>query len=106
MVFPGVHPDEVAVKDFKVPRNWKFKLIPDVAGVLLRRLVWVVPEVDESACTGCGDCVRVCAAQAIALEAGRARVSRDRCVSCLCCHEACPGAAIGTRISRLARLLA
>ena len=106
MVFPALRPEDVAVRDFKVPGNWKFRLIPGAAASLLRRLVWVRPVVDRDACTGCGDCVRVCPAGAMKLEAGRASVDPDRCVSCLCCHEACPHFAVGMRMSRLARFLA
>jgi ferredoxin len=106
MVFPLLRPEDVAVRDFRVPANWKYRLIPGVAARLLRRLVWVLPAVDAGACTGCGDCVRVCAAGAMSLDGGRAVVNEDLCVSCLCCHEACPNFAVGTRMSRLARLLA
>jgi uncharacterized protein (DUF362 family)/Pyruvate/2-oxoacid:ferredoxin oxidoreductase delta subunit len=106
MVFPLLRPEDLAVDDFRVPGNWKYKLIPGVAAALLRRLVWVLPAIDAGKCTGCGDCVRVCAAGAMSLEHGRAVVKESLCVSCLCCHEACPHFAVGTRMSRLARLLA
>jgi len=106
MVFPLLRPEDVATCDFRVPGNWKYRLIPGVAAGLLRRLVWVLPEIDADACTGCGDCARVCAAGAISLKQGRAVIDEGLCVSCLCCHEACPHFAVGTRMSRLARLLA
>jgi len=106
MVFPLLRPEDVAVADFRVPGNWKYRLIPGIAARLLRRLVWILPAVDADACTGCGDCVRVCAAGAMSLAAGSAEVDESLCVSCLCCHEACPHFAVGTRMSRLARLLA
>ena len=36
-------------------------------------------QVNETACTGCGDCVEACPAGAIALVAGRARIDDATC---------------------------
>jgi uncharacterized protein (DUF362 family)/Pyruvate/2-oxoacid:ferredoxin oxidoreductase delta subunit len=91
---------------FKVPANWKFFLIPGILGSLVGRLVWVRPLVETETCSGCGDCVRMCAAGAIALAGGRAVIDRSLCTCCLCCQEACSEGAVQTRMSRLARLLA
>lgn len=104
--FFGTGPDEVMVKDFEVPANWRFFLLPGVLGDLLARLVWVKPGVRADTCVGCGDCVTMCPADAIQLSDGRAVIDDERCRRCLCCHEACPAGAIDVRMSRLARLIA
>jgi uncharacterized protein (DUF362 family)/Pyruvate/2-oxoacid:ferredoxin oxidoreductase delta subunit len=96
----------LAVKDFDVPANWKFFLIPGFLGRLLARYVWVRPVVRREVCTGCGECVAICAAGAINLSSGRAGVDDRMCTSCMCCHEACSVGAIDTRMSWLARRIA
>lgn len=51
--------------------------------------------IDETICTGCGDCVEVCPAGAIALN-GRAHIDQAACVDCGSCADACPQGAIVT----------
>lgn len=102
----GPEIDSFVVKDFDVPANWKFSLIRGFLGRLLARFVWVRPVVRPEACTGCGDCVTICAAGAIKLDSGRAGVDDRMCTSCMCCHEACSVGAIDTRMSWLARRIA
>ena len=49
--------------------------------------------IDEEACTRCGECVRVCPADALAMENGRIRVRSDSplgCVACGHCMMVCP----------------
>ena len=55
-------------------------------------------------CTGCGKCARDCPAAAIAIEGGRARVDRSKCIRCFCCQEFCPTGAMKVRRSFVARL--
>ena len=102
----GAKLDDVAVRGFRVPSNWKFLLIPGGIGRLLAGLVWVRPEVRPRDCVGCGDCVSMCPAGAINLDSGTAVIDRARCTSCLCCHEACVAGAVDAKMSRLARLIA
>jgi len=53
------------------------------------------PQIDEELCTGCGDCVSVCPAEALALQAGRALVlNPEDCWYCGECEEMCPVGAI------------
>lgn len=51
------------------------------------------PLIDRDACTGCADCQRVCAAQAIKLvgegKNKKAVIDHDRCIRCYCCSEVC-----------------
>jgi ferredoxin len=106
IAFPCLRPEEVAATGFKVPGNWKYSLIPGLAGRLLSRLVWVRPEIRTEACTGCGACYDVCAAHAIEISGMKAVIDHGLCTSCLCCHEACPAGAVEAGMSRLARLIA
>lgn len=53
------------------------------------------PSIDEELCTGCGDCVSVCPAEALALRAGRALILKpEDCWYCGECEEMCPVGAI------------
>ena len=49
---------------------------------------------DSARCTGCGACVEVCPAGAIALADGKALVDEAKCTGCRVCIEACPEEAI------------
>jgi ferredoxin len=45
-------------------------------------------------CTGCGDCVKVCPVEAIALKDGIAVIDAGECIECDACIEECPTEAI------------
>jgi uncharacterized protein (DUF362 family)/ferredoxin len=49
------------------------------------------PRIVTARCTGCGECRKVCAAHAIALEGSpkRARIDPKACIRCYCCIEVC-----------------
>jgi uncharacterized protein (DUF362 family)/ferredoxin len=102
----GADVEDVRPRAFAVPANWRFFLVPGIVGKMLERLVWVRPRVRQDKCTGCGDCVAVCAARALIFERSKVQVAEKRCVSCLCCHEACSFGAIEVSMSRLARFVA
>jgi len=78
---------------------------------LLERLMTVRPEIDRGACIACGECVRVCAAHAIALNPDGAvpgppaAIDREQCIACFCCQEMCPEGAIRVSAGLAARLL-
>lgn len=101
----GASEADLRVRDFTVPANWHFFLVPDGIARLAARWFWVKPLVVHDRCTGCGECAAICGASAVSVEGGKARVSRDKCVSCLCCVEVCPTGAVEPQVSRLARLL-
>jgi MinD superfamily P-loop ATPase len=55
----------------------------------------ILPEIDRDLCTGCGDCIPVCAPQALALVDGKAVISApDACKYEGGCEPACPIGAI------------
>jgi uncharacterized protein (DUF362 family)/NAD-dependent dihydropyrimidine dehydrogenase PreA subunit len=86
---------------------------PEWLSAFLERLMALRPEIDRGACVACGECVRVCAAHAIALNAESSTtgppviVDGERCIACFCCQELCPEGAIrvsaglGARMFRL-----
>jgi NAD-dependent dihydropyrimidine dehydrogenase PreA subunit len=54
-----------------------------------------LPVLDETRCTGCGDCVLVCPTQCLALAGGLPRLARPLdCVSCVLCVHICPAEAL------------
>lgn len=53
------------------------------------------PQIDRARCTGCGDCVATCPADALGTVQGRANlVHPDRCTYCNACEDICPVGAI------------
>jgi ferredoxin len=51
-----------------------------------KQVVWI----DAERCTGCGACLGVCPAGAIALVNGGARVVEETCTGCGACLDVCP----------------
>lgn len=56
----------------------------------------VAPSVDDSRCTGCGECEAACAYGAITVD-GFARVDPGSCIGCGLCASVCPTKAISQR---------
>ena len=84
---------------------------PEWLSAFLERLMALRPEIDRGACVACGECVRACAAHAIALNPeGNAAgppvvVDREHCIACFCCQELCPEGAIRVSAGLVARVL-
>jgi len=56
---------------------------------------WVLPRIDRDACTGCGDCVNVCHANALVMQKLKAVMERAAdCDYCTDCEAVCPASAI------------
>jgi NAD-dependent dihydropyrimidine dehydrogenase PreA subunit len=54
-----------------------------------------LPALDETRCTGCGDCVPVCPTDCLEMQAGLPWLPRpDDCVSCNLCVLICPEQAL------------
>lgn len=59
-----------------------------------------LPEVDESRCTGCSDCVAVCPAECLEMAGAGPWLPRPAdCCSCTACMLICPVEAITMRES-------
>ena len=53
-----------------------------------------IPEVDDSKCTGCNQCIEVCPTGAISLTPGGLRLDLSRCIFCEECSRTCEPAAV------------
>lgn len=51
-------------------------------------------KINETLCTGCGVCTRVCPSGAITLFLGKAFVEQSKCLGCERCIRVCPRGAI------------
>ena len=60
----------------------------------MQRLLMPYPHIDNTHCTGCGDCARTCPQHIITIENKKAVISYHKCIKCYCCHELCPIRAI------------
>ena len=78
--------------------------LPSFLRNLLSRSLVATPKA-TAACTGCGDCERMCPVEAITIMDGRACMDLETCIRCYCCHEVCPERAIELRRPWLSRLV-
>ena len=103
---PDVRGDAIDVPKFATPLGAHLlALVPAWFARLAAGLLWVRPAFDAAHCVACGQCVRACPAQALALE-GRSipQLNKKTCIGCACCHEVCPKGAIRMKPSAILRL--
>jgi dihydropyrimidine dehydrogenase (NAD+) subunit PreA len=80
-----------------------YETIDDFRGCALKYIVtpdkveyvYMLPEVNESLCNGCGTCVGLGHCEVLALENDKAKVvAPQKCYSCAVCYWLCPKKAI------------
>ena len=107
----GEKVDAVRIRDFKpaVKKNlWNQLLRGPFLAKLFKNSFIQKPVPDESLCTLCYQCKKICPAGAIAGQEGNKKVpvyDYDKCIRCFCCMEICPEAAIKLKKGRLQWLL-
>ncbi|PKO14746.1 MAG: FeS-binding protein [Chloroflexi bacterium HGW-Chloroflexi-10] len=59
---------------------------------------WILPEIDQQACTGCGQCAALCPETALSMHRSKPVFSDpQRCTYCAVCEGLCPVHAITCR---------
>lgn len=103
----GVSRDRLRIADFKLPASFTMRhgggRMRSVLGAVFRAFLTVEPRVIAPRCTACRACERACPCDAIAVD-GVAKINRDACIRCYCCHEMCRYSAIELHGSLLYRM--
>lgn len=74
--------------------NGKFKYGTYEMGHLIKRIDGISVEVDRESCTGCEECMEVCAFDGMQMIDAKAQVNQEKCLGCGRCERICPSAAI------------
>ena len=97
------------IKDFKLPETSLKQTIknrlPGPIVNILKGLLTFYPKIDSDVCQLCEACVKNCPQKIMSNKNGKIEIDYSQCISCFCCREVCPSAAIRIKKSLLARLL-
>jgi len=97
--------ETLRIPDFRLPSNWKIRIIPKPVLNALGRVLWTRPAAAPQKCIGCGICVENCPVDAMTLVNKLPVIDYKTCINCLCCDEICPENAMIQEKSFLARIL-
>jgi uncharacterized protein (DUF362 family)/Pyruvate/2-oxoacid:ferredoxin oxidoreductase delta subunit len=105
----GERIQDTVIKDFKpsaIAAGLIKKRIPAFIHAYIQDQLILLPEVLQKNCTACGECADVCPTGAAQLkgEGDKARIDKNRCIHCMCCHEVCRFHAIGLKQKSFGRL--
>ena len=81
---------------------------PDWINRSMRTSLNFFPRLNSEQCTSCGQCAKICPADAITLNGkplDGGHVDKKKCISCFCCQETCPEKAVDIVPGRLLRVL-
>ena len=97
------------IPNFKLPetslRQTLKNKLPAPIVAILKKFLTFQPKIDTDICRLCDACVKNCPQKTMKNKNGKIIIDYSQCISCFCCREACPYAAIGMKKSVLARLM-
>lgn len=97
------------ISNFKLPETSLMQtiksMLPEPILNILTKLIYFHPKIDSDICRLCESCVKNCPQKTIYRKKDKILIDYSKCISCFCCREVCPYAAIGTKKSLLAKLL-
>lgn len=96
----------VQIRGFKPAVTTRVSFGPQFLQKPLRNLLIAYPAIAAAQCRSCGACVRICPAEAMKMIDGQVHLSRSKCITCYCCHEACTYGAIDLQCGALGRTAA
>jgi uncharacterized protein (DUF362 family)/NAD-dependent dihydropyrimidine dehydrogenase PreA subunit len=99
-IFDGtihVNGDLHIIDDFVFPELNSLSLGPESLNRFMRKYVIQKPVSDNDLCRLCGECWKICPAQAISHNVRGVLFNYDTCIRCYCCVEVCPYAAVRTK---------
>jgi uncharacterized protein (DUF362 family) len=78
-------------KKFNITSQGMMLMATFFTGNFIYKVVRRMPFLQKEGCTMCGDCSKICPAQAITWEKKQyPKTDFNQCISCLCCVECCP----------------
>lgn len=93
------------VTGFRFPDQTPLLFGPAFFQGALRRHVVQRPVVDPLRCRVCGECWKICPADAVAPSGEKVAFDYQRCIRCYCCVEVCPHGALSSRTPLVGTIL-
>jgi uncharacterized protein (DUF362 family)/Pyruvate/2-oxoacid:ferredoxin oxidoreductase delta subunit len=107
--FKGEDSSSCVISDIKLPnvslRQILIYKLPDSLANVLKRMITFHPKIDSDVCRLCEACIKNCPQKAMSEKGGKIVIDYSQCISCFCCQEICPYAAIVTKKSLLAKMM-
>ena len=103
--FNGLPPKAFIVPNFQVPKLDHMRALPYIFDWFTKRYLISKPIQVGNSCIDCGQCSKICPAEAVQPRTGKISFDYDRCIRCYCCQEICPQHSIDFHKGILVRLL-
>ncbi len=82
----------------------RFETLSTMFGGRITKWLTARPVIDKKVCKGCGECVRNCPQKLIEIKNGKAKINRNGCIHCFCCHELCRYHAVSIKKPFISRI--
>ncbi len=101
----GDNPEDLRPARFQPAKSTDVNFgLPGPIKSLVRNSMTARPAVRAGLCVRCGDCVRHCPPEAMALGPQQVEIDHKKCIRCFCCQDLCPHGALMTEQGILLRL--